>query len=156
MNLRSPGNFNYGNNLKSRRPLSRSKEVFVGCVSDSVTHQNLTLRCVRMPPKSPNSGGLSRRDAETRRRTRGGDALLHRCGGGLNRPPIGNHQIEDFDGGLLTLGAYRPRRGAWDTERDPSGVSGASPRHPVESGLPQNWGLGGFKNLRLVANMSKC
>jgi len=67
------------------------------------------------------------------RRTRGGDALLHRCGGGLNRPPIGNHQIEDFDGGLVTLGAYRPGRGAWDTESSASGVSPRPVRHPVEN-----------------------
>ena len=78
---------------------------------------------IETPPNPQNWGG---QDCQEETRKRGeGKTRRHRCGGGLNRPPIGNHQIADFDGGLLTLGAYRPGRGAWDTERDPSGVSGA-------------------------------
>ncbi len=38
------------------------------------------------------------RQEETHQTRRGGDALLHRCGGGLRCPPIGSHQICDLMG----------------------------------------------------------
>ena len=78
---------------------------------------------------------------ETHRRGEG-RRTRHRCGGGLRCTTYGNHQIEDFDGGLVTLGAYRPGRGAWDTERDPSGVSGAK-ECVIRLKVPQHWGMSG-------------
>jgi len=62
-----------------------------------------------------------RKDAETRR---------HRCGGGLNRPPIGSHQIADFDGGLRPLGLTAPDT-ELGTQRAPRPRVPASPCHPV-------------------------
>ena len=55
----------------------------------------------------------------------------HPFGGGLNRPPIGSHQIADFDqgGGLLGLTAPDTRLGTQNATRP---RVPASPRHPVD------------------------
>jgi len=67
---------------------------------------------------------------ETHRRGEG-RRTRHRFGGGLNRPPIENHQIADFDGGGGSLGFNAP-----DTELGTQSatrpVCPASPRHSVE------------------------
>ena len=72
---------------------------------------------------------------ETHRRGEG-RRTRHRCGGGLNRPPIGNHQIADFDGGGGPLELIAPDAGLGTQSATRHRVA-ASPRHPVEpSKLP--------------------
>ncbi len=63
---------------------------------------------------------------------REGDALLHRCGGGLRCLPIGSHQIADFDGGGGPLGLIAPDTGH-RTQSAPRPRVPVSPRHPVDA-----------------------